>query len=67
MIKDTIVEAADSMREGWEAYKADQQARTAYPLSMGDIAHISIQFVGRLMPEQDAGTIIAIARRLRTG
>jgi hypothetical protein len=66
-MKDTIGEAAESMREPWERYLSETQGVSPYPLQAHEVNHMAIYFVSKLMPDETPGTVVAVAKRLRTG
>ncbi len=66
-VKNSIVEAADSMREGWEAYKSDLNSYRTHPMPGWEVEQKAVAFVSQLMPGQDATTVLAVAKRLKTG
>lgn len=65
--KDTIGEAAESMREPWEEFRLERSSTDLYPASTELWNSRAIAFVARLMPGQDNTTVIAVAKRLTGG
>lgn len=65
--KDIIGEAAVSMRDAWEQYRFEISTTSVFPLSTDAWQQYAIRFVGKLMPDSNAGTILAVAKRLTEG
>lgn len=66
-MKDIIGEAAESMREPWELYIAEQNKLRAWPLNSTRLDALAIGFVARLMPDEQPGMVLAVAKRLKEG
>lgn len=68
MIYNALIDAADSMREGWEVHKSEiRHMFPAHHWSEEAWRKEAITYVTQLMPGERTGNVLAIAGRLLSG